>query len=129
MNKITQHNPLVYIVEDCSAYRVLLGRILEKKGYLVMVFESAREAIEMVGSIYPNLIVSDIHMPGMDGFDLYTTIKKNYPKLNIPFVYLSSTTEIEDINKANELSMREMLGKPVQPDVLFNSIQNALVTA
>lgn len=129
MNKITQHNPLVYIVEDCSAYRVLLGRILEKKGYLVMVFESAREAIEMVGSIYPNLIVSDIQMPGMDGFDLYITIKKNYPKLNIPFVYLSSTTEIEDINKANELSMREMLGKPVQPDVLFNSIQNALVTA
>lgn len=127
MNKIINTKPLVYIVEDNNAYRMLLGRILEKKGYMVMMFENARKAVEMIGSVYPNLIISDIQMPGMDGFELYITIKRDYPKLNIPFVYISSTTELDEIRMANELSMREMLGKPVHPDVLFNSIQEALV--
>src|SRR5690554_719105 len=127
MNKIITTKPLVYIVEDNNAYRLLLGRILEKKGYMVMMFENARKAVEMIGSVYPNLIVSDIQMPGMDGFELYNTIKKDYPKLNIPILYISSTTEIEEIRMATELSMREMLGKPVHPDVLFNSIQEALI--
>lgn len=127
MNRITQTKPLVYIVEDNNAYRVLLGHILERRGYMVMMFENARKVVEMVGSVYPNLIVSDIQMPGMDGFELYITIKRNYPKLNIPFVYISSTTEADEISMANKLSARKMLGKPVRPDVLFSCIQEALV--
>ncbi len=127
MKNISPTKPLVYIVEDNNAYRVLLGRILEKKGCMVMMFDNARKAVEMIGSVYPNLIVSDIQMPGMDGFELYNTIKRDYPRLNIPFVYISSTTDTEEIEMAKELSMRKMLGKPVHPDVLFNSIQEALI--
>ncbi len=128
---ITHHKigkPLVFIVEDNEAYRVLLGRILEKKGFMIMMFENGRKAVEMLEYCKPSLIISDIQMPCMDGFELYIMIKKKYPKLNIPFVYLSSTTSSEEIEKATKLSAREMLGKPVRPDELLVSINEALIS-
>tara|TARA_R110002096_G_scaffold153285_1_gene316970 strand:+ start:4430 stop:4831 length:402 start_codon:yes stop_codon:yes gene_type:complete len=121
--------PLVFIVEDNEAYRILLGRILEKRGFMIMMFENGRKAVEMLEYCKPSLIISDIQMPCMDGFELYVMIKKRYPKFDIPFVYLSSTTSQEEIEKATKLSMREMLGKPVRPDELMHSINKAILSA
>lgn len=93
---------------------------------MIMMFEHGRQAIEMLDYCMPKLILSDIQMPCMDGFELYTMIKKRYPKLNIPFVYISSTTSTREIEKATSLSTRSMLAKPVSPDLLLNSINEAL---
>ena len=83
-----------------------------------MMFENGRKAVEMLEYCKPSLIISDIQMPCMDGFELYVMIKKRYPKFDIPFVYLSSTT-----------SQEEMLGKPVRPDELMHSINKAILSA
>lgn len=120
--------PLVFIVEDNEAYRVLLGRILEKRGFMIMMFGNGRKAVEMLEYCKPSLIISDIQMPCMDGFELYVMIKKKYPKFDIPFVYLSSTTSPEEIEMATKLSAREMLGKPVRPEELMVSINEAILS-
>lgn len=123
---ITNKKPLVFIVEDNKAYRILLARIIEKKGYVVMLFEHGRKAIDMIKYCKPTLILSDIEMPVMNGFELYQFIEKHYPTLNIPFVYISSSTSLEEIEHASKLSRRGVLGKPVNPEELLVTINEAL---
>ncbi len=117
---------MVFIVEDNEAYRILLGRMLEKRGFSIMMFEHGRQAIDMLAYCEPKLILSDIQMPCMDGFELYVMIKKKFPKLNIPFVYISSTSSAKQIKRATSLSARNMLPKPVHPDILMESIYDAM---
>lgn len=123
---IKKDKPLVFIVEDNEAYRILLGKILEKRGFLVMMFEHGRKAVDMLQYIQPELILSDISMPCMDGFELHNYVIENYGRLNIPFVYLSSNTTSEYVNRATKLGARRMLGKPIAPDDLADTIDLVL---
>lgn len=118
--------PIVFIVEDNNAYRVLTGRMLEQRGFLVLMFENGYKAIEMLEYITPNIILSDIQMPGMDGFTLHEKIKVLYPDLNIPFQYISSTTEQKLIQKANLLSTEELVKKPANAEELSDILKTAI---
>lgn len=126
IRNIIKHRPLIYVVEDNNAYRLLLGRILEKRGYFVMMFSNGREALKMAANMNPSLVVSDIQMPGMNGFDLFYGLKRKYPELEVPFLYVSSTNEAGEIETANKLGQMELLGKPVRPDKLLHSVQTVL---
>ncbi len=123
---IKKDKPLVFIVEDNEAYRILLGKILEKRGFLVMMFEHGRKAVDMLQYVQPELILSDISMPCMDGFELHNYVIENYGRLNIPFVYLSSNTTSEYVSRATKLGARRMLGKPIAPDDLADTIDLVL---
>ena len=72
----------------------------------------------MLKYIIPCIILSDIEMPGMDGFMLHEQIETLYPDVRIPFQYISSTTREEIIERANVLSAHELVKKPVQPEEL-----------
>lgn len=117
---------LVFVVEDNKAYRLLISRVVESKGYVVMGFEDGEKAFEMLEFCKPNLILSEIEMPLMDGFKLSKSIKKNFPEFKIPFIFISSTSSAAVIKKAEKLSSNKMLEKPVTPDALFSSISSAL---
>jgi CheY-like chemotaxis protein len=118
--------PLVFIVEDNKAYRILIGRLLQRKGFMVMMFENGRKALDMLRYVKPQLVLSDIQMPVMDGFEFHEHINEEFPKSNIPFIYLSSTQSEIEIQKATELGATGMLGKPVSPDTLTQSIDKVL---
>jgi CheY-like chemotaxis protein len=123
---INKDKPLVFIVEDNQAYRMLIGKVLEQRGFMVMMFEHGRKAVDMLNYIQPSLILSDIAMPCMDGFEFLAYVKEHYPKLGIPFVYLSSSTSNKDIEKATKLGAQRMLGKPISPEALAETIDNVL---
>ena len=114
--------PLVFIVEDNSAYRFILGKILQEKGYMVMLFEHGRKAVDMLKYIKPTLIITDIQMPCMDGFEFHEYVKKNFAHYNIPFIYLSSSISESSKDKAQRLGAVEMMDKPVNPAMLRKSI-------
>lgn len=118
--------PLVFVVEDNIAYRVLLGRILQKKGYMVLLYEDGKKALDMLRYVRPSLILSDIQMPEMDGFEFYKKVTRQFSKNPIPFIYLSSTSLKNEIKKATKLGATDMLGKPVKPDELAESIESVL---
>lgn len=117
--------PLVFIVEDNEAYRLLISRILQKKGFMVMVFENGRKAADMLRNVKPSLIVSDIEMPQMDGFEFHDFVEKNYGD-TIPFIYLSSSTDEEVKQKAHLIGATKMLKKPVSPEDLKQAIDQVL---
>lgn len=123
-----KEKPLVFVVEDNHAYRLLIGRILQKSGYMVMMFEHGRKAVEMLGYIKPNLILSDIAMPCMDGFEFLRFIRQHFSNFNIPFVYLTSSITSQNMSTANELGAQAFLGKPVSPGQLTETLSKALKT-
>ncbi len=123
---IKKDRPLVFIVEDNEAYRILLGKVLEKRGFLVMMFEHGRKVVDMLQHIQPNLILSDITMPCMDGFELHNYVIEKYGRVKIPFVYLSSNTSKEYVSRATKLGASRMLGKPIEPDALADTIDLVL---
>ncbi|MEO1021088.1 MAG: response regulator [Bacteroidota bacterium] len=124
---LANKKPLIFIVEDNLAYRVLLARMLEKRGYMVMLFQNGKEALDMLAYSKPDVILSDIEMPRMNGFDLFDNVKKVYPKSQIPFLYLSSSQSSETITEAFRRSKNEMLGKPVDLEDLYNQLENTVV--
>jgi YesN/AraC family two-component response regulator len=65
-----------------------------------------------------DLIISDLNMPGMDGFKLREEIGLMYPEVKVPFQYISSTREQKVIEKANELSILELVQKPARAEEL-----------
>lgn len=118
--------PIVFIVEDNDAYRVLTGRMLEQRGFLVLLFSDGFKALEMLEYIIPNIILSDIQMPGMDGFTLHEKIEDLYPNIKVPFQYISSTTEKSVIDKANSLSIEQLVQKPAKPEELSRTLKRAI---
>jgi len=121
-----RERPLVFIVEDNEAYRLLIGKVLERRGFLVMMFEHGRKAVDMLQYVQPALILSDITMPCMDGFELHTYVNEKFGRVKIPFVYLSSNTSPEFMKRATQLGARRMLGKPIAPDALADTIDLVL---
>ncbi|EPJ47212.1 MAG: hypothetical protein OFPI_32040 [Osedax symbiont Rs2] len=117
---------IVFVVEDNDAYRVLLGRMLEQRGFLVLMFENGFKALSMLEYLIPCIILSDIQMPGMDGFELREEIDSMYPKLRIPFQYISSTNEQVLIEKANELSILELVQKPARAEELSEVLKTGI---
>jgi len=118
--------PIVFIVEDNDAYRVLTGRMLEQRGFLVLLFSDGYKALEMLEYIIPNIILSDIQMPGMDGFTLHEKIEDLYPNIKVPFQYISSTTEKSVIDRANSLSIEQLVQKPAKPEELSRTLKRAI---
>ncbi|MEO9887367.1 MAG: response regulator [Balneola sp.] len=121
-----EKRPIVFIVEDNDAYRILTGRMLEQRGFLVLMFADGYKAIEMLEYIVPSIILSDIQMPGMDGFLLHEKIGDLYPELNIPFQYISSTKEKQLIDRANTLSIEKLVQKPARAEELSLILKNAI---
>jgi CheY-like chemotaxis protein len=118
--------PIVFIVEDNDAYRVLMGRMLEQRGFLVLLFSDGFKALEMLEYIKPNIILSDIQMPGMDGFTLHEKIEHLYPNTNIPFQYISSTTQKSLIDRANSIGIQKLILKPAKPEELSDILKSGI---
>lgn len=118
--------PLVFLVEDNHAYRMVISRILQKNGCIVMVFENGQKAADMIKYVRPNLIISDIEMPVMDGFKFCQHVRSNESNQDIPFIFISSTTSKQMIAKANELGTINMLSKPISIEKLKNIVNTML---
>ena len=118
--------PLVFVLEDNPAYRTLISRVLQKNGFVVMLFEHGRKAVDMLRYVFPALIISDIEMPCMDGFEFNEHIKQHFPEHNIPIIYISSTSCENMKVKAKELGATSMLNKPVSTEKLRQAINYVL---
>ena len=128
-NFIDKDKQLIFVVEDNDAYRVLLGSLLENNGFLVMLFENGRKAVDMLHCVQPNLIVTDINMPYMDGFELGNYVGETFGLTKIPLVYISTDSSNRFIHKAKMLGVSKFLEKPIEPFTLLDTIDCVLKKA
>lgn len=118
---------LLLVVEDIPGIRELLAVTLRFKEYEVMTAQNGQEALQMVRSRHPALIVTDILMPRMDGFSLIYQLRKNQKTRDIPVVFLSATyVSPEDKDFATTLGAARFIEKPINMEDFLSTIAELL---
>ncbi len=121
------NNVRVLIAEDDESSRVYLQRMLTARGYHVDAAENGKKAWELAGQVRPDIVISDIMMPEMDGFELCRRIKLDPGLREIPFVFYTATyTDSRDEALAMSLGASGFVLKPAQPDALLQHVEHAL---
>ncbi|MFW2569703.1 response regulator [Legionella sp. 29fVS95] len=113
----------ILIVEDSPTQCATLSYLLEKNGYQHVVKTNGREALQAVEQQKPNLIISDVLMPEMDGFELCRAIKDDKNLKDIPIILMTSLEGIEEIGKGLEAGADNFIYKPYKPEFLLHRIQ------
>ena len=121
-----QSGPIL-IVEDIAQVRELLEMQLQLKGYDVIGASDGQEALALIETEKPALIVSDILMPRMDGFAMAHALRKDPQTAGIPIIFLSATyVSAEDERFAMNLGALRFLPKPVDADQLARAVAESL---
>jgi DNA-binding response OmpR family regulator len=112
---------MILVLEDNKALRIIIRKALEKAGYTVRTAETGKEGMKVLQEEVPDLIISDIIMPEMDGFEFLKKVRKKYPL--IPFTFLTVMSELDDYSKGYELGATDYLTKPFEIDVLLKKVK------
>jgi adenylate cyclase len=106
------------VVDDNKVNRLLLGRGLELQGHTVEMAENGRQALEMLQARSFDLVLLDILMPEMDGYQVLEQLTANLHLRNIPVIMTSSLDELDSVVKCIEMGAEDYLTKPVNPVLL-----------
>ncbi|MFC4729605.1 response regulator [Coralloluteibacterium thermophilus] len=121
-----RHVPLVMVVDDSITMRKVTGRVLERHNLEVLTAKDGVDAIEKLAERVPDLMLLDIEMPRMDGYELATHMK-NDPRLReIPIVMITSRTGDKHRQRAFEIGVDRYLGKPYQEADLMHHVYELL---
>jgi CheY-like chemotaxis protein len=123
-NPQTLTGTTVLVVDDEPDARGLVKRVLEECGATVVATESAAEAVRMVPSVKPDVLVSDIGMPGMDGYELIRRVRALGAAQggNVPAIALTAFARSEDRTRALLAGYRVHVAKPVEPHELIATV-------
>jgi chemosensory pili system protein ChpA (sensor histidine kinase/response regulator) len=113
---------IVMVVDDSLTVRRVTQRLLVREGYQVVLAKDGVDALEHLQSITPDVMLVDIEMPRMDGFDLTRNVRSDERTRHIPIIMITSRTASKHRNYAIELGVNDYLGKPYQEDVLLAQI-------
>lgn len=117
----------ILTVDDQAENQYVSKLILEHAGYEVMQASNGIEALEKMASASPDLIIADILMPKMDGFQFCRKVKENEVFKNIPFIFLTGQyTDPRDEEFARNIGADLFLRRPITPDMLLNAIEDTL---
>lgn len=108
----------VLIVDDIETNRLVLEEIIKDMGCEPVLAESGEQALEIAKASAPELILSDISMPGMDGYELCRQLKKHKNTCNIPVIFISAFDDPMDIVEGFLLGGEDYITKPFIPEVV-----------
>jgi len=128
MYKIKQNDIEILVVEDSPTQALQLQQLLEKNKFRVRVTRNGLEALSYVKDNLPGLIISDIIMPEMDGFEFCRQAKSVDHLKNIPIMLLTTLSDPEDVIKALECGADNFVTKPYREESLISNIQNILIS-
>lgn len=119
-------NSRILIVDDTVKNIQVLGTILKQEGYQLNVAQNGKQALDVVGKVKPDLILLDVMMPEMDGFEACGHLKANPETADIPVIFLTAKIETEDIVKGFELGAVDYVTKPFNPTELLKRVDTHL---
>ncbi len=112
----------ILVVEDEKNIRQNIADILEMTGYSVTTAQNGQDALLMLEGAVPSLVISDIRMPVMDGRELLLTMRQRPMYKNIPFLFLTSKAEAEDIRDGMNIGADDYIAKPFKAYELIRSV-------
>ncbi|MDX1522024.1 MAG: SUMF1/EgtB/PvdO family nonheme iron enzyme, partial [Anaerolineae bacterium] len=96
------------------------------EGYRVISAKNGKDALDMLEKVTPDLILADIMMPEMDGYELYKRVNQDARFVQIPFIFVTAKTGQEDIRKGKFMGVDDYLTKPFDPDDLLAAVQGRI---
>ncbi|GMT49295.1 MAG: hybrid sensor histidine kinase/response regulator [bacterium] len=119
-------NSQILIVDDTPKNIQVLGKTLEQKDYEIIVAQSGLQALMVVEKALPDLILLDIMMPDMDGFETCKRLKDNPKTKGIPIIFLTAKIEIDDLVKGFDLGAVDYITKPFNSKELLRRVETHL---
>ncbi|OPX88728.1 PleD family two-component system response regulator [Pelotomaculum sp. PtaB.Bin117] len=115
----------ILIVDDMPANIIILHEILQDE-YEIFFATSGADALAIVQAEKPDLVLLDIIMPGMDGYEVCEKLKADFETKNIPVIFVTAMGEVEDETKGLEIGAIDYLVKPVSPPIVKARVRNHL---
>lgn len=119
-------NPTLLLVDDNDENLDLLSRCLRKAGYGVLLAKNGNEALKMIKNQPPALVVLDIMMPGLGGFEVLTRIRNKHSPLHLPVIMASARWDEEDVAGALRIGANDYITKPYHYPTLISCIKTQL---
>ena len=110
------------VVDDSLTVRKITGRLLEREGYRVITAKDGVDALEQLIDTVPDVVLSDIEMPRMDGFDLVRNIRADARLKHLPVIMITSRLAEKHRRYAEEVGANHYLGKPYQEEELLGLV-------
>jgi chemosensory pili system protein ChpA (sensor histidine kinase/response regulator) len=120
---------VVMVVDDSLTVRRVTQRLLERNGYEVLLAKDGVDALRQLQDTRPDIMLVDIEMPRMDGFDLTRNVRSGSATRDIPVIMITSRTAEKHRSLAFEIGVNEYLGKPYQEEELLGHIKRLLGAA
>ncbi|MEG2884208.1 MAG: Hpt domain-containing protein [Acinetobacter sp.] len=117
---------LIMIVDDSVTVRKVTSRLLERQGYDVVTAKDGVDAIEQLETIKPDLMLLDIEMPRMDGFEVTNLVRHHEVHCDLPIIMITSRTGEKHRERALSLGVNQYMGKPFQEETLLENIESLL---
>jgi signal transduction histidine kinase len=117
---------VILIVDDEPDLLDITCSILEMEGYAVSKASNVPHALELLETITPDVIISDVTMPEFSGFDFFSRVRQNPRLQNTPFIFVSGHSDFAHVKIGKELGSDEYITKPFEPDLLLSVIKGKL---
>jgi CheY-like chemotaxis protein len=114
----------VLIVEDSSDLRSLFVRVLQRKGFRVYEASNGREALACLTEVKPDVIVTDVMMPEMNGIELIRHLRSRPSTAEIPVVVMTAAESDEVKREARRLGAADVVAKPIDPRTLLDRVND-----
>lgn len=118
--------PSVLVVDDNPKNLQLMSAMLKQQGYKLYITNSGENALAFLENTLPDLILLDVMMPGLSGFEVCRMIKRQDRYQDIPVIFLTAKTEVEDIVEGFESGAVDYIAKPFHPQEVFARVSNHL---
>ncbi len=121
-----RRRPLVAVVDDSITMRRVTSRVLERNDLEVVTAKDGLDAVERFQERIPDLILLDIEMPRMDGYELATYVRNDVRLRHVPIIMITSRTGEKHRQRAQEIGVNRYLGKPYQESELLKNVAEML---
>lgn len=126
IEKTVKKQPILLVVDDSLTIRTVTKHFLEENHYAVITAQDGIEALEQLHRVTPDLILLDVEMPRMDGFQFAKKMREISEFAHIPIIMITFCTGQEARNKAEKLGIKKFMGKPYDENDLLKAIKNLL---
>ena len=126
-HKSSDSGELIIVVDDDPINLKIIERLLSRKGYRIKAYQKGKEALEAIEIERPHLVLLDLMLPEMSGYDIILEIRKQYGQTFLPVIMITARNQIEDMVKGFVFGCNDYLTKPFNHKELLVRVENQLV--
>lgn len=119
-------SPQILVADDEPALLRLLEFVLGRRGYVIQCVTNGNAAVEVLKTESPDLVILDVMMPGLDGYEVLTFIRETPRLEGLPVVMLTARAQLDDIQRGLTLGADAYLAKPFDPEELFSVVESLI---